>query len=126
MLSDPAAKNDQDESPRVVRVHVVRRSLESRSIQQMGNKIGGRMLRAWVCRNINLATREVQFIWHVLPGAGTIDFEEHIQIYLHGLGPQSLEERIVLLSMFNDVDDTPKKGMQSDVCTTPKKWQSFR
>ena len=59
-------------------------------------------------------------------GAGTIDFKKRIQIYLHGLDPQSFEERIVLLSMFNDVDETPKKEMQSDVCTTPKKWQSFR
>ena len=50
-----SSKNDQDESPRVVRFYVVRRSLEFRSIQQLGNKIGGCMYRAWICRNINLA-----------------------------------------------------------------------
>ena len=50
MLSDPAAKLIKDESSRVLRFHIVCRSLESGSIQQLGKKIGGRMERTQICR----------------------------------------------------------------------------
>ena len=39
LLSDPAATLNQDESPRVLRLYIVLGSVESRSIQQLGNKI---------------------------------------------------------------------------------------
>ena len=42
----------------------------------------------------------------VLPGAGTNYFEKHIQIYLNGQDPQLFDERIVCLSIFNEIDWT--------------------
>ena len=44
--------------------------------------------------NFNLAAREVQFIWHVLPGASAIDIKRNFQKYLNGQNPESLHERI--------------------------------
>ena len=39
----------------------------------------------------NLAAREVQFIWHVYPGAP------------NNRDPETCEERIIMLTLFNDI-----------------------
>ena len=33
---------------------------------------------------LNLAAREVQFVWHVLPRASTLNIKKHIQRFLKG------------------------------------------
>ena len=43
-------------SSRVLRFYIVCRSLKSRSIQQLGNNIGGCMARTWICRTIECGT----------------------------------------------------------------------
>ena len=50
--------------------------------------------------------REVQFIWHVSSGASTLDIKKHVQEHLHGQTPESFDERIMFMSMFNDVEWT--------------------
>ena len=57
----------------------------------------------------NLAAREVQFIWHVLAGACTVDIQKHIQKDLNGQTPESFDERNILMSMFNDVVWTKRR-----------------
>ena len=55
---------------------------------------------------LNLAAREVQFIWHVYLGALAVDIKKRIQTYLNGQDSENIEERIIMLSMFNDIDWT--------------------
>ena len=49
------------------------------------------------------------FIWHVLPGASNFDIKRLIKEYLNGQTPESFDERIKFMSMFNDIEWT-KKG----------------
>ena len=65
--------------------------------------------------NLDLAAREVQLIWHVLPGASTIDTKKHIQRYVNGQTPESLHERIIFISMFNDSERTKKSNTETCV-----------
>ena len=39
---------------------------------------------------LNLAAREAQFIWHVLPGASILDIKKPIQRYVNGQTPEFL------------------------------------
>ena len=50
----------------------------------------------------NIAAREVRLMWDVYPCAHTMDIKKHIQMHLNELDPASFEERIRILSMFND------------------------
>ena len=59
-------------------------------------------------------TTEIQFVWHVLPGASTIDTNKLVQSRLNGLDPQLFEERTVFLSMFNDIDWTLE--VKTEIC----------
>ena len=52
---------------------------------------------------LNLTAPQVQFIWHVLPGASTVDTKEHSQNHLNGKNPNHFDERIIFMSMFNKV-----------------------
>ena len=63
---------------------------------------------------MDLAAREIQFVWHVLAGASAIDINTFFQIHLDGLEPQVFGDRIVVLSMFNDNNWT-KKG-STEIC----------
>ena len=67
------------------------------------------MERTRICQNIDFVAQEVQFMWHVLPGASTNDIKKHIRRYLNGLIPELMEDRIIFMSMFNDIEWT-KKG----------------
>ena len=58
---------------------------------------------------LNLVAREVQFIWHVLPGASTPDIRKYIRRCLNGQILEPFDERIIFMSMFNDIAWT-KKG----------------
>ena len=58
---------------------------------------------------LNLAAREVRFMWHVLLGACTLHIKKHVQKYLNGRKPEYLGERIVSMCMFNGICWT-KKG----------------
>ena len=76
---------------------------------------------------LNLATREVQFIWHILPGASTLDIEKHIQRYLNGQNPESFDERILSYScLCSSTLNGQRKAIQKLVCTMPKRWQHLR
>ena len=74
---------------------------------------------------LNLSAREIQFVWHVLPGASKMLSESHIQIHLNGLDPLLFEERIIFLSLFRDSDWKQKGSEKNDVYATPEKWQGF-
>ena len=50
----------------------------------------------------------MQFI-HVLAGASTLAIKKHVQGYLDWQNPESFEEKIILMSMFKDIEWT-KKG----------------
>ena len=39
----------------------------------------------------------VRLIWHVLPGADTIQIKRQIQEYLNGHTPESFDERIIFM-----------------------------
>ena len=70
-----------------------------------------------------MSAREVQFIWHLYPGAHTID-KQHVRTYLNRLNRESFEDSITL-STFNNMDWTINT-IQRSVCTTPQKWQHLR
>ena len=63
---------------------------------------------------LDLAAREIQLVWHVLPGASTTDINKHFQSHLNGIDAQLFEERIVFLSMLNDIDWT--KYGYTEIC----------
>ena len=81
-------------------LYIVCWRFESRSIQLLGNKIGGHVEHGFV------DAREVQFIWHVSSGASTLDIKKHVQEHLHGQTPESFDEGIMFMFMFNDVEWT--------------------
>ena len=56
----------------------------------------------------------MQCIWHVLPGASTIDINKHIQKYLIGQNPESFDAWIIFMCVFNDIQWT-KEG-SADTC----------
>ena len=43
-------------------------------------------------KKLNLAAREAQFVWHVLPGASTLDIKKPIQRYVNREIPEFLDE----------------------------------
>ena len=62
----------------------------------------------------NLAAREVQFIWQVLPGAHTIEIKKQFQTYFNGQVLESFDERIIFMSMFSDMEWT--KNGNAETC----------
>ena len=92
LLSDPAANFDQDESSRVLRFYIVCWSLKSISIQQLDNKLDDVWKEHGFAEHLKFTAQEVQFIWHVLPCASTLDIQKHIQTYLNGRNPESFED----------------------------------
>ena len=62
---------------------------------------------------LNLAAREVQFNSHVLPGASTLDIKNNIQTHLNWQSPDSFEDRIILMSMLNDIEWTQKGNTET-------------
>ena len=64
---------------------------------------------------LNLVAREVQFIWHVLPGASTLDIKKYIRRCLNGQILEPFDERIIFMSLFNDIEWT-KKG-DTETCS---------
>ena len=110
LLSDPAAK--------LIRMTVHVFSVSSMCVEspiQIHPITGQQKLEEVMERtfffheNLNMAARKVQFLWHVFPGASTLDIKKHIQIFLNGQDPESLDEWITFMSMFNDIEWT-KKG----------------
>ena len=57
----------------------------------------------------NLTAREMHIIWHTLPGASALDIKQLVQTHLNGRNPESFEDRIIFMPMFNDIEWT-KKG----------------
>ena len=51
-----------------------------------------------------MAARDVQFIRHVYLGAHTIEIKKHIQTCLNDQNPESFEDMIIILLMFNNID----------------------
>ena len=70
------------------------------------------------------AAREVQFIWHVLPGASAFEIIQHIQKYLNKQNPESFDERIIFMSMFNDIEWT-KQGITAICLHNAKQVAAF-
>ena len=56
----------------------------------------------WICRKIEFGSQRSAV--HLSPRlcASTLDIKKHIQTYLHERNPESLEDRIIMFSMFND------------------------
>ena len=106
LLSDPAGKLIR------TKVHVFSDSTLCVGVSNPDPTIG---LHKWRKYGTNTdLTTEIQFVWHVLPGASTIDTNKLVQSRLNGLDPQLFEERIVFLSMFNDIDWTIK--VKTEIC----------
>ena len=42
-----------------------------------------------VAEQLNVAAREVPFMWHVMPGASTLDIKKRVQTYLNGRNAES-------------------------------------
>ena len=82
-LSDPAAKLTR------MKVRVFSDSTLFVGVSNPDpNTIGGCMRTNTDLPNTwNLAAREVQFIWHVLPGASTLNIKKHTQTFLNGRNP---------------------------------------
>ena len=114
VLSDPAAKLDQDDSSHVLRICIVCWSLESRSIlHNWATKVEDVWNERGFVGNLILGAREVQLIWHIFPCASTLDINKHIQKYLTGQTPESLDESIIFMSMFNDMEWTEKGNTET-------------
>ena len=117
VLSDPAAK-------------LIKMKVQVFSNPDSSNKWATEVEDVWnehgFVEQFNFAPREVQFIWHVLPDASTLDVKKRIQRSLNGQNPESLGERIMLRSVLHDIEWTKKKAMQKPVCTFPKKLQHLR
>ena len=99
--------------------------LESRSIQLLGNLLLNvsthraspisLVTKNWATKlqdlwnehgfdeQLNLTVREERFIWHLFSGASTLDIKRYIQEDLNGRTPESFDERIIFMSMFNDL-----------------------
>ena len=74
---------------------------------------------------LSLAAREVQFIWHVLPGASFLDIKKHIQRYLTG----KIQNPLLGGSyscLCSTTLDRQRKAIEKLVGTMPKKWQHWR
>ena len=52
--------------------------------------------------------------WCVLPGASTIQFNRHFQEHFNGQTPDSFDESIIFMFMFNDIEWT--KNDNADIC----------
>ena len=96
LLSDPAAKLIK------MKVHCVGVPNPGPS-NNWAKKIRGCMERTRIGR------QRSAFIWHVLPGASNFDIKRLSKEYLNGQTPESFDERIKFMSMFNDIEWT-KKG----------------
>ena len=62
----------------------------------------------WATKNTDLSKPSIwlHFICHVQPGALTLDIEKRIQRYLNGQNPESFDEGIIFMSIFNDIEGT--------------------
>ena len=65
--------------------------------------------------NLNLAAREVQFIWHM-----------HIQRCVNRQTPESFDEGGSSSCLCSTTLDGQRKARQKLVCTMPQKWQHLR
>ena len=107
-----SSENGRDDRSRVLRLYIVCWSLESRSIQLLGTKLkDARNEQGFVEKN-NLAAREVQFVWHVSPGASALDIKKNIQKDLNGQNPQNplwWEDHVHVCVKRHWMDDKNKK-----------------
>ena len=97
------SKFHQDESSRVLRSYIAFRSLKSRSTQLLGNTIGGRMARTWICRNLQFGS----------PRSAT-----HVARVTRCFHHSNQEAR--------DHTHGRRKAIQKLVCTMTMKWQHLR
>ena len=67
-----------------------------------------------------MAARDVQFIRHVYLGAHTLEIKKHIQTCLNDQNPESFEEMIIILSMFNNIARTKKVNREICFINTKK------
>ena len=71
----------------------------------------------------NLVALQVQFMWHVRPDASTIDMKRHFQFDLNELNPESFDERVIFMSMFNDTEWTEKGNAETCLHNAQKRLQ---
>ena len=57
---------------------------------------------------------EGQFIWHVLPGASTIEIKKRVQKHLNWRNPESFDQRIIFMSLFHDI--AWRKKVNTETC----------
>ena len=56
---------------------------------------------------------ERQFIWHVLPGASTLEIKKHTQKHLNEQNPETSDHRIIFMSLLNDIEWTKKVNTET-------------
>ena len=112
LLSDPAAKVLRM-NVRVFSIHIVCWSLESRPSNNWATELDEVWNEHDFVEKYHLADREVQLIWHVLPGASTHDIKNYFQRYLDGQNPEFFDERIIFISMFNDIEWTLRSSTET-------------
>ena len=60
-----------------------------------------------------LPGQEVQFLWHVFPGASTTDRRKEIQKFSSAVEPENFRDRIICMSKFNDIERRRKEHKES-------------
>ena len=90
---------------RYCRTALVRNYVAEWSSSKTSQDESHRVLSFCTFEQLCLAAREVLFL-HVYPGASTLDIKKHNQTCLNGRVPESFEDRIIILSMFNYTDWT--------------------
>ena len=110
-----SSKNDQDERPRVLRLYFVRRSVESRSIRQLGNNIGRGIEGTRIWRKFELGSPRSAIHLARTP------WSSH---FWHQNAHSEVSERAES-SMFNDIDWT-QKGNSETFLHTAKEVAEFK
>ena len=109
LLSWSNSKIGQEERSRNLRFYIVCWSLKSKSIQKLGNEIGGCLERTRICRKLEVGSPRSAIHLARTTRCFTIDIKSHIQNYLNRQNPESSGGRITFVSMFNEVQWTKKR-----------------
>ena len=64
-------------------------------------------------KKFDLSGQEVQFSWHVFPGASTTDLRKEIEKFLSAVEPENFRDRIIFMSKFNDIEYWRKEHKES-------------
>ena len=91
---------------------------------KLSNKTGGRLDRTRICRKIEFGSPRGAIHLARTARCSTIQIKEHSQNYQKEQNPEYFDERIIFMSVFNDIEWT--KATPKSVHIMPKKWQHTR